>query len=57
MLPVCTGMALTLSLLTLKQLHPSATHVIFSRIDQKSGIKAIFAAGLFGWKKFLIIFF
>uniref|UniRef100_A0AC34G6G7 O-phosphoseryl-tRNA(Sec) selenium transferase n=1 Tax=Panagrolaimus sp. ES5 TaxID=591445 RepID=A0AC34G6G7_9BILA len=45
-LPVCTGMALTLSLLTLKQLRPSATHVIFSRIDQKSCLKSIFAARL-----------
>uniref|UniRef100_A0A914QDJ1 O-phosphoseryl-tRNA(Sec) selenium transferase n=1 Tax=Panagrolaimus davidi TaxID=227884 RepID=A0A914QDJ1_9BILA len=44
-LPVCTGMALTLSLLTLKQLRPSGIYVIFSRIDQKSCLKSIFAAG------------
>ncbi|KAE9548261.1 hypothetical protein FO519_008533 [Halicephalobus sp. NKZ332] len=45
-LPVCTGMALTLSLLTLKQMKPGANYVIWSRIDQKSCFKSILTAGL-----------
>uniref|UniRef100_A0AC34QPS5 O-phosphoseryl-tRNA(Sec) selenium transferase n=1 Tax=Panagrolaimus sp. JU765 TaxID=591449 RepID=A0AC34QPS5_9BILA len=46
LLPVCTGMALTLSLLTLKQMKPTATRVVWHRIDQKSCFKSIIAAGL-----------
>lgn len=45
-LPVCTGMALTLSLMTLKQMKPTATRVVWHRIDQKSCFKSIIAAGL-----------
>lgn len=39
-------MALTLSLLTLKQLKPEGVYVIWSRIDQKSCFKSILTAGL-----------
>lgn len=45
-LPVCTGMALTLCFLNLKMKKPKAKYVIFLRIDQKSCIKSIYAAGL-----------
>jgi O-phospho-L-seryl-tRNASec:L-selenocysteinyl-tRNA synthase len=45
-LPMATGMALTLCLLTLKQLRPQAKYVIWSRIDQKSCFKCILTAGL-----------
>uniref|UniRef100_A0A914QQJ9 O-phosphoseryl-tRNA(Sec) selenium transferase n=1 Tax=Panagrolaimus davidi TaxID=227884 RepID=A0A914QQJ9_9BILA len=42
-LTVYTGMALTLSLLTLKQPRPSEIYVIFPGIDQKFCLKNIFA--------------
>ncbi|RLN74641.1 hypothetical protein BBJ28_00020021 [Nothophytophthora sp. Chile5] len=45
-LPVATGMSLTLVLLQLKEAKPDARYVIWSRIDQKSCFKAILAAGL-----------
>ncbi|GMF42962.1 unnamed protein product [Phytophthora fragariaefolia] len=45
-LPVATGMSLTLVLLQLKEAKPNARHVIWPRIDQKSCFKAIVAAGL-----------
>ena len=44
--PVATGMSIVLTLSALKTLRPEATHVIWSRIDQKSCFKAIGAAGL-----------
>lgn len=43
--PVATGMALTLVFLALRTLKPHATKIILSRIDQKSCIKSIQAAG------------
>jgi len=46
LLPVATGMALTLCLLTLKRTKPSAKFVLFLRIDQKSCFKSISTAGL-----------
>ena len=45
LLPVATGMALLLVLLTLRQKRPSARHVIWSRVDQKSCFKCIISAG------------
>lgn len=45
-LPVATGMSLTLILLALRGENPGATHVVWPRIDQKSCLKAIQAAGL-----------
>ncbi|RLN62301.1 hypothetical protein BBJ28_00019989 [Nothophytophthora sp. Chile5] len=45
-LPVATGMSLTLVLLQLKEAKPDARYVIWPRIDQKSCFKAILAAGL-----------
>lgn len=45
-LPVATGMSLTLCFLNLKIKKPKAKFVIFLRIDQKSCAKSIFAAGL-----------
>lgn len=43
--PVATGMALILSVLTCKSLRPNAKYVLWSRIDQKSCFKCITAAG------------
>ncbi|KAG7401248.1 hypothetical protein PHYBOEH_002432 [Phytophthora boehmeriae] len=45
-LPVATGMSLTLVLLQLKEAKPDARYVIWPRIDQKSCFKSIVAAGL-----------
>jgi len=46
-LPLATGMSLTIVLLALRQSRPaSATRVLWPRIDQKSCFKAIVAAGL-----------
>lgn len=45
-LPVATGMSLTLVLLTLKESRPEAKFVLWPRIDQKSCFKSILAAGL-----------
>jgi O-phospho-L-seryl-tRNASec:L-selenocysteinyl-tRNA synthase len=45
-LPFATGMSLTLTLLTLKSLNPSAEYVIFPRIDQKTCLKCIYTANL-----------
>ena len=42
--PVATGMALTLTLLALKQKNPAGRYVIWPRIDQKTCLKCIFAA-------------
>ena len=44
--PAATGMSLTLCLLTLSKQKPKATHVIISRIDQKTCLKSITAANL-----------
>ncbi|KAF6774712.1 hypothetical protein AHF37_06078 [Paragonimus kellicotti] len=47
LVPMATGMTLTLCLLTLKQRRPAgARFVIWPRIDQKSCFKCILAAGL-----------
>ncbi|GJQ08411.1 hypothetical protein GpartN1_g202.t1 [Galdieria partita] len=43
--PVATGMAMTLIFLALRTMKPHATKIILSRIDQKSCIKSIQAAG------------
>ena len=45
LLPVATGMAMLLVLLTLKQKRPGAQYVVWSRIDQKSCFKCIISAG------------
>mmetsp|Transcript_12871 Transcript_12871/g.27425 ORF Transcript_12871/g.27425 Transcript_12871/m.27425 type:complete len:511 (+) Transcript_12871:336-1868(+) len=45
-LPLATGMSMTLTLLALKKLRPGADLVLWPRIDQKSCLKAIHAAGL-----------
>ena len=44
-LPLATGMSLTLCLLALRQLRPPAQYVVWPRIDQKSCLKAVAAAG------------
>ena len=44
-LPVATGMSLTLVLLSLKTQRPQAQFVLWPRIDQKSCFKSILAAG------------
>ena len=46
LLPVATGMSLTLVLLAMRNANPKATHVIWPRIDQKSCYKGILTAGL-----------
>jgi len=43
--PVSTGMALVLSLMAVRSERPSAKYVLWSRIDQKTCIKCIPAAG------------
>lgn len=45
LIPVATGMALLLVLLTLKQRRPQAKYVLWPRIDQKSCFKSIVSAG------------
>ena len=45
LIPVATGMALLLVLLTLKQRRPKAKFVIWPRIDQKSCFKCMISAG------------
>eukprot|EP00639_Heterosigma_akashiwo_P011875 CAMPEP_0206372088 /NCGR_PEP_ID=MMETSP0294-20121207/6892_1 /ASSEMBLY_ACC=CAM_ASM_000327 /TAXON_ID=39354 /ORGANISM="Heterosigma akashiwo, Strain CCMP2393" /LENGTH=221 /DNA_ID=CAMNT_0053819383 /DNA_START=135 /DNA_END=797 /DNA_ORIENTATION=- len=44
-LPVATGMSITLTLLCLKSQFPERNMVVWPRIDQKSCLKAIYAAG------------
>jgi len=46
LVPVATGMALTLTLLSLRQSRPEARYVVWSRIDQKSCFKSMLTAGL-----------
>lgn len=46
LLPMATGMCCTLVLLSLRGLKPAARYVLWSRIDQKSCLKAIITAGL-----------
>ncbi|XP_034489300.1 O-phosphoseryl-tRNA(Sec) selenium transferase [Drosophila innubila] len=46
LVPMATGMTLTLCLLALHKQRPKAKYVLWSRIDQKSCFKAITAAGL-----------
>ena len=45
-LPLATGMSITLTLLTLKAQRPECKYVIWPRIDQKTCLKAITAANL-----------
>jgi len=45
-LPLATGMAISLALLTLRQMRPeSARYVLWPRMDQKSCLKSIQTAG------------
>ena len=44
-LPVATGMTVTLTLLALRKMRPEAKYVVWPRIDQKSCLKAVSAAG------------
>jgi O-phospho-L-seryl-tRNASec:L-selenocysteinyl-tRNA synthase len=45
LLPVATGMAIVLTLLALRARRPAARYVLWPRVDQKSCLKAIQAAG------------
>lgn len=45
-LPVATGMAITLALLAQKRDRNGAKFILWPRIDQKTCVKAIVAAGL-----------
>mmetsp|Transcript_1611 Transcript_1611/g.5842 ORF Transcript_1611/g.5842 Transcript_1611/m.5842 type:complete len:200 (-) Transcript_1611:4507-5106(-) len=44
-IPVATGMALTLTMCALREQRPSCRKVIFLRIDQKSCVKSVLTAG------------
>lgn len=44
-IPMATGMSMTLSLLSLKSSRPTAKYVIWPRIDQKTCLKCIITAG------------
>lgn len=44
--PMATGMSLTLCFLTLRHRRPKARYIIWPRIDQKSCFKAMITAGL-----------
>ncbi|KAH8385100.1 hypothetical protein KR200_004289 [Drosophila serrata] len=46
LVPICTGMTLSLCLQSLRKQRPRARYVLWSRIDQKSCFKAITTAGL-----------
>merc|ERR550534_3602053 len=46
LVPMATGMSLTLTMLSLKRQRPGAKYVVWSRIDQKSCFKSILTAGL-----------
>ena len=46
LVPMATGMSLTLTMLTMKRRRPAAKYVVWSRIDQKSCFKSILTAGL-----------
>ena len=46
LVPMATGMSLTLAMLSLKRQRPGAKYVVWSRIDQKSCFKSILTAGL-----------
>lgn len=46
LLPLCTGMSLSLVFQTLKANNPHAKYVIVTRIDQKTCLKSIVAANL-----------
>ena len=46
LVPMATGMSLTLTLLTMKKRRPGAKYVVWSRIDQKSCFKSILTSGL-----------
>ena len=45
LVPLATGMSLTLVYQTLRQSRPNARYIVWSRIDQKTCLKAIYAAG------------
>ncbi|KAL3904177.1 MAG: hypothetical protein SGPRY_011390 [Prymnesium sp.] len=45
-LPLATGMTVSLTLLALKAMRPHAQYVLWPRIDQKSCLKAIHATGM-----------
>ena len=44
-LPFATGMALTISFLTLRLMKPKAKYILWSRIDQKTCLKCIITSG------------
>lgn len=46
LLPLATGMAMVMTLLTLAEMAPEKKYVIWSRIDQKTCLKAIKTANL-----------
>ncbi len=46
LLPLATGMTISLALLTLSEMRPTSKYVLWSRIDQKTCLKAIITANL-----------
>lgn len=45
-LPLATGMSLSLCLLSLRQERPEAKYVVWFRVDQKTCLKSILTSGL-----------
>lgn len=43
--PLCTGMSLSLCMTTFRRQRPSARYVVWLRVDQKSCLKSIMHAG------------
>lgn len=46
LLPMATGMGLTMAFLTLSEQRPARKYVLWSRIDQKTCLKSIKSANL-----------
>lgn len=47
--PMATGMSLTLCFLALRHRRPKARYIVWPRIDQKSCFKAMITAGLYAF--------
>lgn len=55
--PMATGMSLTLCFLTLRHKRPKAKYIIWPRIDQKSCFKSMITAGNRGTTDYTVVFF
>lgn len=54
--PMATGMSLTLCFLTLRHKRPKAKYIIWPRIDQKSCFKSMITAGNRGMTGYMVCF-